>query len=251
MNVFFTIINNGYAQFAINFFKRWRKLDIEKELLFVCTDQESFDNLNKNKANCKLYLQEDLSKNLETWMSERYKKIVFKKLFLTNEIINFYKSQYTHVTYIDTDFWINLDFTHELDKIIENNNFDILLQDGEDYLSQTDECCVLNNFKFKKIRECGNSCTGFMVIKTFGNKINELFSYSEKDINTNLGNQDFINNNLKKYNIKYYNIPKIKLPNFSTSYYFKKINDYWMLHYNYLIGKEKYYYMQKNGHWLP
>jgi hypothetical protein len=253
MNLFFCIINNGYRVFALNFFKRWKELQIQEELLFVCTDSSCYEFIKKEGANCILYEKHKVSDDFEIWDTDEYKNIVFRKLDITKKIIEEKSANHSFITYIDTDIWINLDFTSKLNNVLKTNQgFDIIFQDGEDYLSSSDECCILNDDDtLTKLRECKSYCTGFMVFNNSKKrKILELLSYDEDQARSHSGNQSFINEKLSKLGIQAYTIPKCIFPNFSTSFYFKELSDYWMLHYTYLVGKEKIYYMKKNKHWL-
>jgi hypothetical protein len=265
MNLFFTIINSGYKLFALNFLKRWRDLNIDNELIFVCTDSNVFDLLKSYNAKCIL---DDplLSKNLEMWDTKNYNNIVFNKLNTTNNILHLYKDEFKYITYLDTDIWINFNFINEFNHLLENNDFDILFQDGEDYVFKIDENCLLINHKLIEINKCNNYCTGFMCFNTKSlSKIYPLFRYSQSEKDRFIGNQKFINEkllaldrtilkrdlntNLNLNYIKKYVLPKSIFPNFSTDF-FKFIPNYWMLHYNFLIGKEKFYYMKKHEHWI-
>jgi len=250
MNLFFTIINSGYKFFALNFIKRWQELCIKSDLIFVCTDEEVFNFLNKYNVKCILKTQ-FISKNLEEWSTRPYKEIVFKKLDITKEILLEYKNQYQYITYIDTDIWININFTEELNKILINNTFDIIFQDDEDYIKHIDESCLLIDNKIIEQRICRNYCTGFMCFNTKNlDYIFNLFEYTEKDLLDFDGNQRFINIKLKIMpHIKKFVLPKVKLLNFSSTF-FKFVPDYWALHYNYVTSLDKIYYMKKHNHWL-
>jgi hypothetical protein len=250
MNLFFTIVNSGYKFFALNFMKRWEQLYIENDLIFVCTDEEVFHFLKKYNAKCILKL-EFISKNFQEWDTESYKELVFKKLDITNEILLQHQNQYQYITYIDTDIWININFMAKFNKILINNTFDIIFQDGEDYLNNIEESCSLIDNQLVEEKICNNYCTGFMCFNTKNlDYISNLLKYTEQDFLSFYGNQKFINYKLRTMpHIKKLVLPKIKLLNFS-SLYFKFIPDYWALHYNYLIGLDKIYYMKKYNHWL-
>jgi hypothetical protein len=148
--------------------------------------------------------------------------------------------------------WVNFDFTQELERVLVNNNFDIMFQDGEDYIYRTDECFILENDNtISKIRSCDSYCTGLMIFNSLKkNAIMDLLSYDETDLNNNNGNQFFINKKLQKLQMNACCFPKTIFPNFSTSFYYKNLERYWALHYTYLLGKEKIYYMKKNSHWI-
>jgi len=250
MNLIFTIVNSGYKFFALNFLKRWKQLNISDEILFVCTDQEVFNFLRKYNARCVLN-EQGISKNLEVWYTSSYRNIAFKKLDLTKDILLKYRNDYEYITYIDTDIWMNVNFLDNINVILKNNDFDIIFQDGEDYLRNSDESCELINNTLIQKRPCINYCTGFMCFNTKKlNSIINLFNYTNEDVIKHTGNQIFMNKKLQIIpNIKKFVLPKVKFLNFSTTR-FESIPDYWALHYNFLIGYSKIYYMKKYKHWL-
>lgn len=252
MNIFFSIINNGYKYFALNFYKRWVQLGIKQKLVFVCTDIACYVDLKKVGAECIFADSNSISTNFHIWQTEEYKKIVFNKLLLTQNFIENTYHEYPFITYVDVDMWVNFDFNQELEPVLLSNDFDIMFQDGEDYILNVDESCILEkNNNISKIRPCNSYCTGFMVFNSRKkNNIINLLSYDEKDLKDNNGNQIFINKKLKELKINACCLPKTILPNFSTSFYYKNLERYWMLHYTYLLGKEKIYYMKKNSHWI-
>lgn len=250
MNLFFSIVNHGYTKIALNFIERWKALRINKEIFFVCLDEASYSIL-KNKVRCELNEEVKLSENLEVWLNDKYKDIVFRKLDVTKQFVEKHRDQYKYITYLDTDMWINKDFTDELHGILDKSDFDIIFQDGENYLINKDECCEINQEnRLNKTRQCKSYCTGFMCINSNSTKVLDLFDYKKKEINLYSGNQDLINRKLELSNLNFYNIPKRLFPNFSDPEYFLTLSDYWMLHYTYLIGKEKISFMKKNNHWL-
>jgi len=251
MNIFFSIINNGYKYFALNFYKRWVQLGIKPKLVFVCTDTVCYEELKREGAEC-ILAESDISTNFHIWKTNEYKKIVFNKLSLTKNFIENECDKYSFITYIDTDMWVNFDFTQELERVLVNNIFDIMFQDGEDYIYRTDECFILENDNtISKIRSCDSYCTGLMIFNSLKkNAIMDLLSYDETDLNNNNGNQFFINKKLQKLKMNVCCFPKTIFPNFSTSFYYKSLGRYWALHYTYLLGKEKIYYMKKNSHWI-
>jgi hypothetical protein len=252
MNIFFCIVNNGYKYFALNFHKRWLQLDIEKKLVFICTDEICYEELKKEGAECNLVQNKNLSTSFHGWTTKEYKKIVFNKLFLTKNFIENHHKDYPFITYVDTDMWVNYDFTKDLDVVLCKSNFDIIFQDGEDYLENIDDCSVLSSDgSISKVRNCINYCTGFMVFKSREkDKIFNLLSYDKEDIEKNIGNQIYINKKIAELNMNVCSLPKKIMPNFSTSFYYKNLERYWMLHYTYIVGKEKIYYMNKNSHWI-
>lgn len=248
-NLYFTIINEGYIPFTINFLKRLKEVEFQEEFLIACIDTESFHflkNIHENVIEYNL----NLSREFEKWQSEKYKEIVFSKLDIKKSIIEKNKDVYDNIIFIDTDIWINKNFSDELNSILENNDYDIIFQDGEDYLFYKDECFELLENKLIQKRYCNSFCTGFMVMNSKSSeKILNFLNYKEEEKKKCNGNQQYLNEKLYFENLKTLTIPKKLFPNYSICNFYKKY-DYWMLHYTYLKGKEKINAMKKNNHWI-
>lgn len=257
-HLYFTIINRGYINFCVNFIDRCEQIksNIIDNFLIVCMDQESFSYMSKyTEKNKFIDVQRyniGVSKNLEKWLTEAYKTIVFTKLDIKKSVLNSLASQYKYITYIDTDMWVNNRFDIQYDKIIQNTDFDLIFQDGEDYLCDISDCSEIieNRLVYKKY--CNSFCTGFITINTLcKDKINDLFTYNQNNITNNNGNQEFINKKLYSMDLNVLALPKNIIPNMSQHNYYKSLNNnYWLLHYTYLTSHFKYQYMKINDHWL-
>lgn len=249
-NLYFTVTNQGYVPFVINFLKRLKEINFKEDFLIVCTDGASFNVLNDyHDSVCRF--DSDLSNNFEKWETEKYKDIVFAKLDIKKLIIQEFSKEYDNVIFIDTDIWINRNFSDELNKILENNEYDIIFQDGEDYRFDKDECCVAENNKLIKKRYCHSYCTGFMVMNCkSADKLLNFLSYTEEEKRICNGNQEYMNRKLYFKNLDVLTIPKNIFPNYSMCSFYRKNKDHWMLHYTYLKGQEKIDEMKKNKHWL-
>lgn len=249
-NLYFTITNEGYVLFVVNFLKRLKEINFQEDFLIACTDNESFNFLNIYHENV-LKFDFELSKNFEKWQTNNYKDIVFSKLDIKKSIIKEFSNQYDNIIFIDTDIWINRNFSNDLNNILENNEYDIIFQDGEDYLYYQDECCFVENKKLNKKRYCNSFCTGFMVMNCKSTDVVlDLLSHTEEEKQLCNGNQEYINKKLYFKNLNVLTIPKNIFPNYSIRSFYKKNKDYWMLHYTYLEGKKKIDEMKKNNHWL-
>lgn len=249
MNLYFSIINEGYVPFALNFLKRLDQIDFKESFLLICTDKNSYEEIKKNYKNC-ILKECVVSNKFETWGTTDYKNIVFNKLDIKKYVIKKYRNKYENIIYIDTDIWININFSKDLNLILKNSKYDIVFQDGEDYLFDKEECCLIENNKLIYQKWCNSYCTGFMIMNSkFINKISQILTYSEEDKNDFEGNQEFINQKLYYYNLKLLCIPKTIFPNYSLPKFYKNKN-FWMLHYTFLVGKEKIKEMKKNKHWI-
>lgn len=250
-NLYFTIINQGYVIFAKNFLKRLNQIKSDEQFLIVCTDVSSFNEIKKIHNNVQLH-DLPLSEQLEKWQTQKYKDIVFAKLDIKISVIEQFRNLYDNIIFIDTDIWINKNFKKNLEDILSNNNYDIIFQDGEDYLYDKQECCEFRHNKIIKNKYCNSYCTGFMIMNTkYSKKISNFLKYSECDKQSCNGNQQYINEKLyldQSLNVAV--LPKKIAPNMSQHNFYKQCEDYWFLHYTYMNAQQKIQYMKINGHWL-
>jgi hypothetical protein len=263
-SIYFTITNHGYIHFVHNFCERLKRLNSKllDYFLIICTDKESYVELQKIHANCFYYDKKKVSKGFEEWKTTSYKDIVFNKLVITQAVLEFaQKVNCKHVIYTDTDMWWCKDFTVDLHKYIESVDHcvDILMQDGEDYFETNNEPeYKLENTHLIVNRACYRFCTGFMVLKPTKEVI-DLFDFKKnKKVNYEnyVGNQPFLNEALKHVNLNVITIPRNLLLNGSGlahDTYFHVVHtdvEPWCIHYNYLIGAHKIDTMIQHDHWL-
>lgn len=263
-SIYFTITNYGYIHFVHNFCERLKRLNSKllDYFLIICTDKESYVELQKIHTNCFYYDKKKVSKGLEEWKSTNYKDIVFNKLVITQAVLEFaQKVKCEYVIYTDTDMWWCRDFTADLYKYIKSVDHcvDILMQDGEDYFETTTEPeYKLENTHLIVGRGCYRFCTGFMVLKPVKDVI-DLFDFKNNKkvkYENYVGNQPFLNEALKHTNLNVITIPRNLLLNGSGlahDTYFHIIHtdtDPWCIHYNYLIGTQKIGTMIQHDHWL-
>lgn len=250
--------NYGYINIVKNFLERCIELDnmMLDSFVIVCLDYESYSSLQPYiQYGCSVLLDDycvSFTKKFVKWGNDDYKELVFYKLRIKQNILNQFHSKYDNIIYIDTDIWINKNFLKELNLYLNNSEYDIIFQDGEDYLLDYDECTEIIDEQFRFKKYCYNYCTGLMIMKSSSYKkiISKILSYNNDDILNNSGNQSFINKKLLSSNIKALTLPKSLFPNLSNCVFYKKYRNYWMLHYTYIVGKNKINQMKINNHWL-
>jgi hypothetical protein len=185
-----------------------------------------------------------MNKNLTTWNTIDYKRIVFSKLDAINYTLELPQYKNFSVGYIDTDIIM---FKNPgpvmINALKENPDVTVISQCDED-----SSMC-------SSIRRCPNICSGVIVFRqSFVTK--ELLQYSDKDITMNLTDQHFLCEKIKKLNIKYLTINKNIFMNGSfpgVRADGKKLvipPEAALLHYNYMIGGTKEQFMKKNSMWF-
>ncbi len=227
-----TFTSEGYTELTKNLLQSINKNDINYNLNIFCIDKNSFKyefGYNQNKI---LFDDKPIDVlrdgNMLVQKHDNFADVMLKKF----EIIYESLKKFQHVIYVDGDIVITKDFL--------------------DYVNRfKDDCDILfQNDKRPSKPNLTNLCAGFMVIKS-NTKTKTFFdpkngSYDEfKDYDTH--DQTYINKN--KDNFDYSILPLNKFPNGPHYYkYNSKLNPF-IVHFNYLLGKEKIDAIKKYGFW--
>jgi len=223
-----TFTNKGYTNFTHNLLESINKNEVDINLNINTLDKESY-NFFKDK-NTKVTFLKSESKHSEflDQKSEEFGTLMIKKFeciyksLLENEL----------VLYIDGDIVIKRNFKDILIKKMENLDF------------------LFQNDKNPKKPLQLNLCAGFMMIKS--NKKTLKFFNPEtlpinRIINYRTHDQTYIIKNRAKF--KYQTLPLDKFPNGPYFYENYKSFEPWMVHFNYVLGKEKENLMKKYNEW--
>jgi len=245
--VWITLINQGYIQFTQNFLESMRKNNCIFPLIVYCLDNECIEALkhyrNVRCLSANSFMRGQMDKSLTIWKSIEYKRIVFSKLDAIKYTLNLPEYKNFSVGYIDTDIILFKDPTPIMVKALSDNP-DVIV------VSQCDE----DKVHCTNMTKCPNICSGVIVFRqSFITK--QFLNYSEQDIILHLTDQHFLAVQFKKLNIRYLTIDKnifmngffpgvrmdgqvLKIPEGAV-----------LLHYNYMIGSFKEYFMKKNKMW--
>lgn len=246
--VWITLINKGYIRFTQNFLESMRINNCSFPLIVYCLDNESATALKHYKnvscVSANPFIRGQMNKNLTTWNTIDYKRIVFSKLDAIKYTLDLPEYKNFSVGYIDTDIILFKDPTPIMETtLLENPSATVISQCDE----EKPQCS--NHVK------CPNICSGVIVFRqSFITK--SLLNYSEKDITLHLTDQHFLCAQFKKLNISYLTIDKNILMNgsFPGVRMDGKVlvipSSAVLLHYNYLIGSFKEQMMKKNLMWL-
>ena len=241
--VWITLINYGYVNYTLNFIESMKRHDCVFPFIVYCMDQESMNALSKIPNVLCLsalpFIRCMMNKNMTSWNTIDYKRIVFSKLDAIKYSLELFKT--SSIGYIDTDIVLFKDPTSTmLSALAEFPEARVISQCDENCLNCTNR------------RRCPNICTGVIVFRQ-GIESIRLCRYTEKDIQTNYTDQHCLLKSLNNLNIKYITISKhvfingaipglkdgkIDLPNSAV-----------LLHFNYMSGNLKEYYMNANKMW--
>lgn len=270
----FTIVNKGYISIGSNFIKRIKELNMFRDIVFICTDQESFNYFGREK-----YIHSILLKNSDVclefveWKDKKYHDLVFNKFDITKYMLELaMANNISRVLYLDTDIWAFTNFEEDLFEMALKKypHADIIMQDGENYRL----CPNPIEFEFKetklvKNRISGRHCTGFMLMAP-SEKIISIFDYKNNqnvDYTKFVGNQPFFNKvaetrpevniiNIERelgLNGSLFNDEKaVERLSYEEAVVAvkSKENTAWFLHYTYISGQEKINKMKQFNHWI-
>ena len=247
--IWITLINYGYIHYTKNFLKSMEIHSCPFKLIVYCLDTKTMEALKDyDNAICfdaSYFTREDFSSDLSDFSSINFKKLCFLKLDAikyTLELCN--KYGIWAVGYIDTDVIL---FKNPTDIIIRTMVSDINIS----VIGQCDE--DFDNDTCSNPRGCPHMCAGIMVFRT-GSINYSIFNYSNEDINMYDNNdQEYLNSYIFiKHNIQRITIPK----NIFLNGTYPGIKDdliipesAYLIHYNYMIGSEKEFYMRENLMW--
>tara|TARA_B100001996_G_scaffold133739_2_gene101798 strand:- start:8074 stop:8778 length:705 start_codon:yes stop_codon:yes gene_type:complete len=224
-----TFTNYGYLDFTLNLLNSIEKNNVDLELSIYCTDIKSFNELeNKGYKAINIISELESSNNKLEWEAgnEDFGLIMIKKF---EAIYNSLKENKL-VLYIDGDVVIKKDITDYLCNEIGDN----------DFLFQLD-------YNPKKTEQ-NDLCAGFMMIKSQEETLN-LFNPNNLDIEKIIKlpshDQTYLNQN--KESFKYNFLPIQEFPN--GAFFMNFETNPKIIHFNYLIGKNKKKTMQKCGEW--
>jgi lipopolysaccharide biosynthesis glycosyltransferase len=221
-----TLTNKGYIKLTDNLLNSIKKNSIDLEVTIGTMDKYSDSYYKKLGYRTNLLTNQNEKKFLRQ-DSDKFGKYMICKL----DMIFSYLSKYEKVLYLDGDIVIKKNITQYLDLLLGEK--DLLIQDD------------ININK----PEVENLCAGFMYINS--NELTKSFfntdNISEKILMSGLHDQGYVNSNKSK--LDFIKLDKELFPN--GSYYYKNYEsiDPYIVHFNYILGKEKIKVIKKYGEW--
>ena len=119
-------VNGGYLDFALNWLKYIRELDMQSLVIMYCLDDESFERMSEEKdIECKRWISPNF--HIET-TSEFHQKgwdaLMWNKMEAAHQLL----SAGYNVLYADTDINFLKNPLSDLEKICEEGNYDVAFQ---------------------------------------------------------------------------------------------------------------------------
>jgi hypothetical protein len=241
-----TIINYGYIDFTRNFLESMKKYNSLFHLTVYCLDQEAIDALqgytNVTCIDTSNIIKNTISSNFSMWGQLEYKTVCFYKL---DAISHALKNFNTAIGYIDTDIIVLKDPT---DTVINYMN----IFPDVDLFTQCDE--NKNHIECSIQMRCPNFCAGICIFRN--NPVTlDLVDYRKRDITNNVTDQDYMldlcnANNIKRITISRKIFLNGEYPGVNNGTLLNLPSTAELIHYNYIIGKDKINFMKKNSMWF-
>jgi len=224
-----TYLNKGYFSFVHNYYLTLKKLDVSWNLLAVCIDEDAYSLCKKNGISCVLFNISD-TKEFAQWNTNHFLNVTCKKLDVIYTILK--NKNIKKLLYTDTDIAVYKDYVPYLKSL-----------DGDIYF-QSD--CSFANINMVD----SNYCSGFIYMKNTQSIQNLFIGINERIPYNILSEQDILAYRISNSNVIVHQLPRHLFPN---GVFFNNNcvpDDAMLLHYNYMIGKEKQINMISRGDWL-
>ena len=241
-----TIINYGYIDFTRNFLESMKKYNSSFHLTVYCLDKQTIDTLqtytNVTCIDTSDIITNTISSNFSSWGQSEYKTVCFYKL---DAISHALKNFNTAIGYIDTDIIVLKDPT---DTVIRYMN----IFTDVDLFTQCDE--NKNHIECSIQTRCPNLCAGICIFRNNPTTL-DLVDYRKRDIKNNTTDQDYIldlcnANNIRRITISRKIFLNGEYPGVNTDAVLNLTSTAELVHYNYIIGKDKIKFMKKNNMWF-
>lgn len=223
-----TLCNNGYIPYTLNCIETIKQCKSPYELKCFCVGENAYNAIVRKNGNAALI--DDSNENVS--MFQKFRTGVWSNVVQ-------YKFKIIHEELLTNDYVLYTDG----DIVYENVAcFDYLLKNIED-----NDMLVQNNAMDEDIARL---CSGFMFIKSNKTTIDIFNPIHTAQYKNTVGWGDQIYINEVKDNLTYKLLPLDLFPNgkyFYTNY--DKITPY-IIHFNWVIGHEKYEKMKKHGKWV-
>jgi len=220
-----TITSKWYFEFTLNMLTSLKKLDLHKNIVTYCLDDDSFNAISGNEFKAKqIETSYEITKNPTHYGTKEFNTFMYYKM----KVIKDELSKNDFLLYTDGDVVFKKDFKNIFD---DQNSYEMVAIKDFNVINPEKE----------------SICAGFMLLKSNLN-IRRLFN-PNLIVKNNFKIQDQEIINSKKKRIKYKFLDKDEFCN--GSYYLKNYEqlDPVAIHFNYILGDTKKETMKKLNCW--
>lgn len=243
----FTVTSDGYKYYTWNLYKMLQALKVPWKLCILCLDKESFEFMNKiAMIPSRLYLmggQPIHHKDPVLFGSQQFKRMNRMKLKALEE--------FSQREEIDTLFFLDSDIAVFQDPLPTIKS---LLQEAPLWF-QCDEKQE-GSFVCSSPDTCPNPCTGVIAMSLTPETrhfMKDIYRLVDETWKESLTDQDYILKRLQATTMSYKTLDRPLFPNgvFLQNNKYKESNPF-LLHFNYILGKDKKRFMKQKECWtLP
>lgn len=229
--IFTAVLNRGYLMYTMNMLKSLQPWGLDKKILLICLDIDSYDFLLKRKYNAvciNTHIKDFLSFNSGT----KYLTICFFKWFAISKLLDLGHN----VLYTDGDIVFRKDPLPHVREFTEP--VDIWIQNDAGVESEG----------------AGNLCTGYFYVKS--NETTRYLFCLETDEQkqrffSDSGDQAYFNMYMKEH-LQFKTLPLRMYPNGKCFFHFKNslLPICILVHFNWVLGHEKMAKMREHEMWL-
>ena len=228
--IFFTLINQGYLDYFLNFYVTLRKLNIHRDLLPITIDTKSHIFLLKTGIfnvyfdTTYTYHKHDINKK-GNWVIMMFNKMTLNYILIKSGFLTLYS---------DADIIFKKNPIPKIKNYMRK--YEIITQNDKFWYSPED---------FNMI------CAGFMAVKPTENTL-RLLNPSKINLNDFIDDQTYINNTYNNFDLKILFLPISEYPNGSHYYHYPRLYDKtaYVIHFNHCVGDVRRWKMIEAGYWV-
>lgn len=241
-SLLFTVTSDGYKFLTWNMYLFLQKVNPSLRLLILCLDKESNEFFNRiAMIPSRLYSMDGPSvqhKSPTVFGSPPFKRMNRMKLKALQELSQ--RPEVKTLVYLDSDIAVFQDPLAALQPFLEESPFWFQCDESPSFVCSNHE-------------SCSNACSGVIAMQ-LTEETRPLFQkvYQVEDgWKEAVGDQDYINERMKRFQIPYKTLPRDAFPNgiFLSENRFRQNNPV-LLHFNYVIGNDKKRMMKNKDCWL-
>lgn len=241
----FTVTSDGYKYYTWNLWKMLQQIKVPWKLCVLCLDKESFDFMHKiAMIPCRpfYYTGSHINhKDPVLFGSNAFKRLNRMKLKALEEFSQ--RPEIETLVYLDSDIAVFRDPLPYFQEQLQH--FPLGFQCDEK---------LDGSFACSSIQSCTNPCTGVIIMRlseTSRPLFKNIYKIDDETWKGSTTDQDYILKRLQSTGTSYQTLDRTLIPNgiFIANDKFKEGNPY-LLHFNYILGKDKKRFMKQKDCWL-
>lgn len=242
----FTITSDGYKYLTLNLWRHCERIGVPWRLMIVCLDAESYKYFVAAKVPAILYTMPGgklVHKEPALYGSAQFKRLTEMKIVALRELSG--RSDVEHLLYLDGDIVLFQDPVPFIGMLLEERS---LWFQCDERLTHDHQCSS---------DPCAAPCTGVIAMRlteATRSRFAELYTITGEEWERSESDQDYIQRRLRTLNVGYGTLMRPLFPNGTflpdDLYRIAAVGGPYLLHFNFLLGREKEAAMRSRGLWL-